>query len=317
MKTPFHTNLLSAASIITSLAILAMLTSNVRAQSHDGHDGNGHAQLGVSHGPHGGQVTTIGEIRAEVVYAQQETRVYLFDAAQRPISARGLQGRITMQVRDNPQPFLYSLTYVQAQREDFLGAPIDVSRIRDGDMRVTIELQGLPGQAATTARFVQAFALSHPLTTVTVGELTAADQVGIQRQGVCPVMQTPLGEHGAPVKLLIDGHPLYVCCKGCISQVQADPQKFLPRGEADAVVRGAENRVNITVSQATQADQGAIQAQGHCVVMTDQQLGGHGAPIKITIGNEALFVCCQGCVGKVQQNPSMYLSRAQQMRIAR
>ena len=68
-------------------------------------------------------------------------------------------------------------------------------------------------------------ALSKP--TVTVAALTKADQSGVARQKVCPVMGTKLGAHGTPVKVLIDGRPVYLCCKRCLGKVQKDPELYL------------------------------------------------------------------------------------------
>jgi hypothetical protein len=42
-------------------------------------------------------------------------------------------------------------------------------------------------------------------------------------------MKTRLGGHGQPIKLLVAGKPLFVCCKGCIQQVMNDPQRYLAK----------------------------------------------------------------------------------------
>lgn len=65
----------------------------------------------------------------------------------------------------------------------------------------------------------------------------------------------------------------------------------------------------VVVTTATRADDPAIRAQGVCPVMK-QPLGSHGAPTKIVVGGRSLFVCCEGCVDKVKQNPGLYLARA-------
>lgn len=61
---------------------------------------------------------------------------------------------------------------------------------------------------------------------VKVVPLTEADQAGIERQKVCPVMGTTLGEHGQPVKVLIGDQPVYLCCKGCLGRVKANPEHY-------------------------------------------------------------------------------------------
>lgn len=38
----------------------------------------------------------------------------------------------------------------------------------------------------------------------------------------------------------------------------------------------------------------------------------HGDPIKLMVGNEPLYECCNGCIRKVQQNPQAYLAKARQ-----
>jgi hypothetical protein len=62
----------------------------------------------------------------------------------------------------------------------------------------------------------------------------------------------------------------------------------------------------LTVSKSTQADAAAIAAQKVCPI-THQSLGKMGSPLKIARGDRAIFVCCEGCVPKIQANPDAYL----------
>jgi hypothetical protein len=61
----------------------------------------------------------------------------------------------------------------------------------------------------------------------------------------------------------------------------------------------------ITYGPATQADQAAINAQRFCPV-SRKPLGAMGGPIKVTRGDRSVFLCCQGCLGKVTANPDAY-----------
>ena len=54
-----------------------------------------------------------------------------------------------------------------------------------------------------------------------------SDQAGIARQRVCPVTGAALGSMGGPIKVLVGGQPLYLCCKGCLGKVQSDPEAYL------------------------------------------------------------------------------------------
>lgn len=62
----------------------------------------------------------------------------------------------------------------------------------------------------------------------------------------------------------------------------------------------------ITYARATQADQAAINAQRVCPI-SGKSLGAMGGPIKVTRGDRSVFLCCQGCLGKVTANPGQYL----------
>jgi membrane fusion protein, copper/silver efflux system len=44
--------------------------------------------------------------------------------------------------------------------------------------------------------------------------------------------------------------------------------------------------------------------------MTGSRLGSMGVPIKLGVDGQVLYVCCEGCIGKVQQSPAEYLARA-------
>jgi hypothetical protein len=62
----------------------------------------------------------------------------------------------------------------------------------------------------------------------------------------------------------------------------------------------------LSITRSTPADQPAINAQRVCKV-SGESLGSMGAPIKVTRGDRAIFLCCQGCVKRVQANPDQYL----------
>lgn len=46
-------------------------------------------------------------------------------------------------------------------------------------------------------------------------------------QRTCPVMDEELGAHGTPIPVTVRGQTIYVCCKGCVRRVQADPDRYL------------------------------------------------------------------------------------------
>jgi hypothetical protein len=56
---------------------------------------------------------------------------------------------------------------------------------------------------------------------------SVSDEQLIARQKVCPVTNEELGSMGAPVKVMIDGRPIFICCKGCEKALRSDPKKYL------------------------------------------------------------------------------------------
>lgn len=188
-----------------------------------------------------------------------------------------------MQVRGNDQVYRYALKPVAATSgqhwEEFLVAPVDVTRIRDGDMMVSLYLSKLPTEQQPQASFSQTFALTRTRPSVTVAALTEADRVGIARQRVCPVSGGELGSMGTPVKLLVADQPLYLCCQGCIGKVRENPERYVTGvfSVPQQPAQGAAGR-ELAVTKATAADEVAVQAQGTCPVL-NTRLGSMGTPI--------------------------------------
>jgi hypothetical protein len=61
------------------------------------------------------------------------------------------------------------------------------------------------------------------------GPATSEDAKLIARQKLCPVTDEPLGSMGAPVKLVVNGRVIFICCKGCEGEVRSDPKKYLAK----------------------------------------------------------------------------------------
>ena len=59
--------------------------------------------------------------------------------------------------------------------------------------------------------------------------LSDADLALVKRQRICPVTEAPLGSMGVPVFTLVQGRKVFLCCKGCESGLQADPEKYLAK----------------------------------------------------------------------------------------
>ena len=59
--------------------------------------------------------------------------------------------------------------------------------------------------------------------------LSADDRKLIEKQKVCPVSGEPLGTMGDPVKVVVKGRTVFLCCDGCKEALMADPDKYLKK----------------------------------------------------------------------------------------
>jgi hypothetical protein len=54
-------------------------------------------------------------------------------------------------------------------------------------------------------------------------KLAAEDRALAAKQKICPITGARLGAMGVPVKIDLNGRPLWLCCKGCEAKAKADP----------------------------------------------------------------------------------------------
>ncbi len=56
-----------------------------------------------------------------------------------------------------------------------------------------------------------------------------SDKELIRKQKICPVSGQPLGAMGEPVKVVVKGRTVFLCCAGCKKKLLADPDKYLKK----------------------------------------------------------------------------------------
>lgn len=62
--------------------------------------------------------------------------------------------------------------------------------------------------------------------------LASEQKPKVKKQTTCPVMSGQINKaQYADVK----GKRIYVCCKGCISKIEADPDKYIKQLEAEGI----------------------------------------------------------------------------------
>jgi hypothetical protein len=56
-----------------------------------------------------------------------------------------------------------------------------------------------------------------------------ADRAAAKAQKVCPITGEPLGSMGLPIKKVVDGTPVFLCCAGCEADFDKDPKAALAK----------------------------------------------------------------------------------------
>ncbi len=235
-------------------------------------------------GPHGGTLRLSGNLQLETIVSQGGIQLFVFGRDGREISVDRGRGAASVRVEGNAKRYRYDLL---PDGKGALTAPVNLSQIAGRQIEIDMQLVGLSGIGST------------PLTLQEVSTVPASKQqlaaAAIARQKICPISGKPLGCMGEPVAVTVDGQTVYACCGGCVDAIKSNPSKY------------ASGRPEIVITTATDADAALIAKQGNCPVM-DESLGSMGQPIKVMIGDKPVFLCCKGCIKKIQAEPAKYLA---------
>jgi YHS domain-containing protein len=60
-------------------------------------------------------------------------------------------------------------------------------------------------------------------------ELDEADRKAAEKQETCPVSGEKLGSMGKPYKVTVKGRTFFLCCDGCLPELNAHPDKYLKK----------------------------------------------------------------------------------------
>ncbi|TWU15139.1 hypothetical protein [Allorhodopirellula heiligendammensis] len=281
--------------ILLSLALLASMSVSTAMAQHihaeRNHEMPGDAAVSqiseISTGPHGGSLKQSETIQLETVVSQSGIEVFVFDLDGQPVAVDGGRGAASLRVEGNAKRYRYDLL---PDGKGGLIAPVDLSEIAGLQIEIQIQLVGLHAVGSRAVRL-------NEVATVPIGALQLAS-AAITRQKICPVTGKPLGSMGDPVAVDVNDQRVFVCCAGCVGALESEPAKYVG------------GRPQIKIETATAADVDAIERQQVCPVM-DEPLGGMGTPVKVLIGDKPIFLCCRGCIKKLEAEPAKYLAMIQ------
>jgi multidrug efflux pump subunit AcrA (membrane-fusion protein) len=162
---------------------------------------------------------------------------------------------------------------------------------------------------------------------VNLAKLSAEDRRLAERQKFCPVLTTSrLGLMGPPVKVVLQGRPVFLCCASCEDKAKANPQQTLARAEelrAKAAPPAASKpepipaedpKVKENLAKLSAEDRALAEGQKFCAVQNDTRLGEMGVPVKLMIKGQPVFICCKGCRKQAEADPAKTLAKVKELR---
>jgi Cu(I)/Ag(I) efflux system membrane fusion protein len=168
--------------------------------------------------------------------------------------------------------------------------------------------------------------------TQALARLSEADRKLAERQQFCPVMtDNRLGSMGVPVKVVIDGEPVFLCCDGCRTAAQEKARETLEkvkelkagtrRPASDTPSRDAakqsqaEREIEEALATLSDADRKLAVEQRFCPVLRDSRLGSMGTPVRLEINGKVVFICCDGCRKRALADPEATLKKIDARRV--
>lgn len=138
-----------------------------------------------------------------------------------------------------------------------------------------------------------------------IGKLPQADRTAAAAQRYCPMMDTVrLGAMGTPVKVLIDGKPVFLCCNGCLDGARENGKETLAKVEK-------LKKATVAIAKLPAADQPLAEAQLFCPIEEGSRLGSMGTPVKVMLEGKPVFLCCKGCEDAAQENTKTTLAKVE------
>jgi hypothetical protein len=92
---------------------------------------------------------------------------------------------------------------------------------------------------------------------------------------------------------------------GCSSQPTANSS---PESNGQPAQVSSSDRLPEGLAKSTDADRAAALQQEVCPV-TGAKLGSMGMPLKINVGDQEVFLCCDGCEEQIRSEPEKYLAK--------
>ena len=166
-----------------------------------------------------------------------------------------------------------------------------------------------------------------------LAKLSRVDRQFAEAQRFCPVLNTRLGAMGMPVKIVLEGQPVFLCCKSCVKEAREHSSRILARvaelkaattaGASDPAPKTTaapittvqhDPEVEANLAKLSLEDRQLAEVQKFCAVRRNSVLGKMGVPFKVMIQGQPVFLCCDGCEERAREHPEQTLATLRELR---
>ena len=176
-----------------------------------------------------------------------------------------------------------------------------------------------------------------------LAKLSDDDRSLVEVQKFCPILTSNLlGSMGPPVKVMVDGQPVFLCCSGCKQKALGNPKQTLAKvaelkaktatdsSSSDSPVvptpsmtdkpeaatnstDEADNEINAELAKLAPDDRKLAETQRLCPV-TGNRLGSMGPPMKVMIDGQPVLLCCDGCKDEALKDPKATAAKVAELK---
>ena len=190
------------------------------------------ADDGHKHGAplHGGSVKMTKEYHFEAVFTGGGVTLYPRTHGDKPLDTSKVTATATFLVPGSTKPLFAPSNLVPpaapGQRPTSLAVAVDLGKVPAAGTTVEFKVAGLPEAGEPTATFQVPFAPAKTAEIISA-KATAADARAVAAQKTCPVSKEALDSMGGPLKVTRGDRSVFLCCKSCLKDLRADPDKYL------------------------------------------------------------------------------------------
>lgn len=98
---------------------------------------------------------------------------------------------------------------------------------------------------------------------------------------------------------------------GCDSRPAATPTTGESKNPDDKNADDPEADIRESLAKLSDADRKLAEEQKYCAVMENKRLGAMGTPLKLTVKDRPVFLCCKGCQRKALADPDKTLAKVE------